>query len=395
MNTRHHELVKPVWVSLGGGCDVAYQLRRLGLSEYNTPFDWVRVPEDEVPRLLDGGMTDVVSRLRVARSTSGKVYLRDPISGAVLLHDGPTASVADRARLAEKFAAQHDALVRVLRSGGPVRLVRGRLPASRAAGFLSSLRKTALLRGVEFKLIAVARRVGSPVSLIAMGSDMAAYEIPTAEDGAWWGSYDAWDELVRLESAGAATAGRWAAPWGSRDLAWIRTRVDQELAEHAETMRRIPQTLVDALRAAEDHRHRFHLGVDPISTARAVVFQGKRGGGSTIEQQLFRTILGRRERSVRRKVRELVGATLLAATLSKDSSARLYLSVAYFGARMNGVRQACESLGFDLPTLDRAQAASVVARLKFPEPNAPTAARVRLIGRRARHIERRMEAGRC
>ncbi len=48
----------------------------------------------------------------------------------------------------------------------------------------------------------------------------------------------------------------------------------------------LPQNLVDALVASEDVRFYEHSGIDAIGFLRAVVFLGKRGGASTISQQL-------------------------------------------------------------------------------------------------------------
>ena len=52
----------------------------------------------------------------------------------------------------------------------------------------------------------------------------------------------------------------------------------------------LPQNLVDALIASEDERFYDHSGIDWYGTLRAVAFLGKRGGASTITQQLARQI---------------------------------------------------------------------------------------------------------
>lgn len=52
----------------------------------------------------------------------------------------------------------------------------------------------------------------------------------------------------------------------------------------------ISQYLIQALVATEDERYREHPGIDFWSTIRAVVFLGKRGGGSTITQQLAKMV---------------------------------------------------------------------------------------------------------
>ena len=52
----------------------------------------------------------------------------------------------------------------------------------------------------------------------------------------------------------------------------------------------LPQHLVDALIATEDARYQDHSGIDAIGTLRAFFFLGKRGGASTISQQLARQL---------------------------------------------------------------------------------------------------------
>ena len=60
----------------------------------------------------------------------------------------------------------------------------------------------------------------------------------------------------------------------------------------------LPEQLVKATLAAEDHRFRRHPGVDPIAIARAAmrnVWSGSREGGSTITQQTVKLLLARRD----------------------------------------------------------------------------------------------------
>jgi membrane peptidoglycan carboxypeptidase len=154
---------------------------------------------------------------------------------------------------------------------------------------------------------------------------------------------------------------------------------------------RIPRCLIQSLLSAEDHRFYRHCGVDLYALARAAWCTATRGiltGGSTIEQQLVRTLLQRYEKSVSRKLSEILLATGVSAMVPKSDVPGLYLSVAYFGWRMNGVEEACRRLGFHLQNLSFMQAASLVARLKYPEPRVCSPRRNAQIKGRTHYILR-------
>ena len=149
--------------------------------------------------------------------------------------------------------------------------------------------------------------------------------------------------------------------------------------------------LTSALLIAEDRRFYRHGGVDVTASLRAVwylVFKGKLVGGSTLEQQLVRTLSGEKARSIRRKFREILLCTLVSRVVPKSDVPRLYLSVAYFGWRMNGLRDACRRLGLAPDNLSIRQAAGVVARLKYPEPEHRSEVRQRQIKSRTEYILR-------
>lgn len=129
--------------------------------------------------------------------------------------------------------------------------------------------------------------------------------------------------------------------------------------------------IVNALLLAEDRRFHRHSGVDPISIAAIpwrYVRYNRVSGASTIEQQLVRVISGRYERTVRRKIREILLASLVSSCIPKEDIPAVYLSVAYYGWRMTGLRQAAQRLGICLSSPTCAEAASLVARINYPEP---------------------------
>lgn len=160
--------------------------------------------------------------------------------------------------------------------------------------------------------------------------------------------------------------------------------------------RRLPKALLEALIAGEDHRFYHHNGVDYralLRCARNYLLKGRIEGGSTIDQQFVRTLTRRYERTALRKCREILLASYLQGAARKAETAELYLHVAYFGWRMNGVLQACRRLGYDLEHLSQEQSALIVAALKYPMPkNVMPAKLARPQGRQA-YILRRMAQG--
>ena len=85
---------------------------------------------------------------------------------------------------------------------------------------------------------------------------------------------------------------------------------------------------------AEDHRNQYHYGVDFIGIARTLkvrIFTGKSQGTSTIEQQFVRAITQRKERNIRRKIREQLLAVFIRMNFSRDDINFSYLCNAYYG----------------------------------------------------------------
>jgi penicillin-binding protein 1A len=103
----------------------------------------------------------------------------------------------------------------------------------------------------------------------------------------------------------------------------------------------IPVHLQNAFVAIEDHRFYRHPGVDPIALGRAVVrnvrSSGTVEGGSTLTQQLARTLFLSTKRSYARKAREAVLAVMIDAHLSKSQILELYLNRIYLSAGVYGV----------------------------------------------------------
>jgi membrane peptidoglycan carboxypeptidase len=141
--------------------------------------------------------------------------------------------------------------------------------------------------------------------------------------------------------------------------------------------------------SAEDHRFFSHPGFDLIAIFRCVYLRtmyGRIEGGSTIEQQIVRTLTGQYERTIRRKIKEILLAVLLSSVVPKRDLPGLYLQIGYYGWRMNSFREACLRLGLDARNMSLSAAAGVVSRLKYPEPRLSSPKREAQIGNRANHL---------
>lgn len=144
--------------------------------------------------------------------------------------------------------------------------------------------------------------------------------------------------------------------------------------------------------AGEDHRFKFHKGVDFIALIRAtwktVIFK-QREGGSTIAMQLVRVLTAQYDKTIVRKIQEILLAHKLTKYISQKEILELYLSIAYFGCNMHGIKQACDLLNYNLYNLNIEESASLIARLKYPEPKYASEDRKQQITRRTKYILKR------
>ena len=107
----------------------------------------------------------------------------------------------------------------------------------------------------------------------------------------------------------------------------------------------LPKNLVDALVASEDVRYYEHSGIDAIGVLRAVAFLGKRGGASTISQQLARQLFvgvrsSNKFETIKQKAKEWVIATQLERSYTKEEIIKMYLNIYDFGNNADGIRSA-------------------------------------------------------
>ena len=132
----------------------------------------------------------------------------------------------------------------------------------------------------------------------------------------------------------------------------------------------LPKNLVNALIATEDERFFSHSGIDLKGTLRALFYLGKKGGASTISQQLARQLfVGVRSRNkaqaVLQKFKEWVLAVQLERNYTKKEIIAMYLNVYDFGYTADGIQSAAKIYFNTTPEkLTIEQSATLVGMLK-------------------------------
>ena len=139
----------------------------------------------------------------------------------------------------------------------------------------------------------------------------------------------------------------------------------------------LPKYVPAALLAIEDRRFYSHWGIDPQGIARALFTNAKAGGvqqgGSTLTQQLAKTSFLSSDRTIKRKLQEVIIAFYLESRLTKDEILSRYLSSVYFGEGAYGIRAAARTYFDRAPSqLSVGQAAMLAGLVKAPSALAPS-----------------------
>jgi 1A family penicillin-binding protein len=150
---------------------------------------------------------------------------------------------------------------------------------------------------------------------------------------------------------------------------------------------RISPNFLKAVISVEDQRFYEHSGVDAIRVAAAALknFQeGRRAeGGSTITQQLARQSFLSRDKTYRRKLKEVILAAQIESLYSKEEILTLYLNKVYFGDGLYGVEAASRGyFGKSASDLSVAEAALLAGLIQSPSSYAPTVNLDRAVARR-------------
>jgi penicillin-binding protein 1A len=139
----------------------------------------------------------------------------------------------------------------------------------------------------------------------------------------------------------------------------------------------LPDYVPKAFIAIEDRRFYSHHGVDPWGITRAfiadVLRRGASQGGSTITQQLAKNLFLTQERTVTRKLQEVVLALWLEHKFSKAEILELYLNRVYFGSGAYGVEAAAQRyFGKSARRLTLPEAALLAGLVQAPSRLAPS-----------------------
>src|SRR5690606_19439251 len=134
----------------------------------------------------------------------------------------------------------------------------------------------------------------------------------------------------------------------------------------------IPQAVI----AIEDRRFYSHFGVDPIGLGRAVISnivdRRVSQGGSTLTQQLAKNLFLKPERTIERKVQEVLMAFWLERSFTKDQILEMYLNRVYFGSGSYGVEAASRRyFGKSARDVSLSEAALLAGLLKAPSRLSP------------------------
>ncbi|MDE2285770.1 MAG: PBP1A family penicillin-binding protein [Hyphomicrobiales bacterium] len=157
--------------------------------------------------------------------------------------------------------------------------------------------------------------------------------------------------------------------------ATLATRGDMGGA--AVALNELPDYVPKAFIAIEDRRFYSHHGVDPRGILRAVIadvlHRGASQGGSTITQQLAKNLFLTQQRTVSRKLQELVLAIWLEHKFTKAQILDLYLNRVYFGSGAYGVEAASQRyFGKSARQLTLAEAALLAGLVQSPSRLAPS-----------------------
>ncbi|MBI3128834.1 MAG: PBP1A family penicillin-binding protein [Candidatus Tectomicrobia bacterium] len=158
----------------------------------------------------------------------------------------------------------------------------------------------------------------------------------------------------------------------------------------------IPRNVIQATIATEDSRFEEHPGVDVIGIGRAALRNIAGGeivqGGSTITQQLAKTLFLTPERSLDRKLREAVLAFRIESRFGKREILNLYLNQIYYGHGAYGIEAAARVyFGKGAKDLTLPEAALLAGLPRAPNTYSPFRSLDRAKRRRA-HVLRRMYA---
>jgi penicillin-binding protein 1A len=160
----------------------------------------------------------------------------------------------------------------------------------------------------------------------------------------------------------------------------------------------IPKVLKDALLSIEDSRFYEHGGIDYRGVLRALLADltgGFHQGASTITMQVARNFFLSQEKTLKRKLTEIVLAYRIESALSKDQVLELYMNQIYLGQRTHGFSSAAQTyFNKPLPELTLAEAAMLAGIPQNPAKHNPAVNPIRAKARQGLVLKRMLDLGR-
>jgi 1A family penicillin-binding protein len=236
---------------------------------------------------------------------------------------------------------------------------------------------------------------GRPVLLTSLIVALAVVSFFTAGVAAWF-SFDITAGLPKRDAIS-----------GLGDMAQATTLFDAD-DRHAFTifkeqrielpLAKMSPNLIKAVISVEDQRFYDHGGVDAIRVAGAVLRNleaGRRAeGGSTITQQLARQSFLTRDKTYRRKLKEIILASYIEGEYQKNDILEMYLNKVYFGDGLYGVEAAARGyLGKSASDLTLDEGALLAGLIQSPSAYAPTGNLDRALARRAVVLQTMVSSG--
>lgn len=156
----------------------------------------------------------------------------------------------------------------------------------------------------------------------------------------------------------------------------------------------IPDYLKKATVSVEDKSFYTHSGIDlltPFRIIKNLFYFGKVTGGSTLTQQLTRNVLLTTERSLTRKIKEMILSIQIDAKYSKDEILLMYLNEAPYGGNSWGVGPAAEQyFGKKVKNLNLAECAILAGLPQLPSVYSPYSSTPKAYIDRTEHVLTRM-----
>ena len=150
----------------------------------------------------------------------------------------------------------------------------------------------------------------------------------------------------------------------------VQQEIDAEMDRKWVSYENIPEDMIHAAIAVEDHRFYRHQGVDWVTTIQAcarMFFGDSSVGGSSITQQLIKNTFGNPSVTVQRKLLEIFQATQMEKRYDKETILEYYLNVIYLGQNCNGIKTAASTYyGKEIEKLTAAECASIIGITNSP-----------------------------